>query len=100
MSRSRRMPMRWVRCWKGIGDGSAQCEHAGRRGREATGVEVERAQLVLEVDVEPFAAGGAALSFDDRQKAAPDARVSPITGHERVDDEGMHPAVPGHVDEP
>ena len=64
------------------------------------GAEIEGAQILLEVDVEPLAAGGAALPLGHVEQATADARVLPVARDDGVDDEGVHPAVPGHVDEP
>jgi hypothetical protein len=36
---------------------AVQCDQSGAGGREAATAEVERAQVFLEVDVQPFAAG-------------------------------------------
>lgn len=49
--------------------------------------------------MEPFAAGGAALAYGHLKESAPDTAAPVIGGDQGVDDEGMHPAVPGHVDE-
>ena len=97
---SSRAPPRRRRTSSGYGRCcSAQRDEAGRRRAEPARPEIEVAQLLLEVDVEPFAAGLPALAFGHRQQPAADADPPPGSLDERVDDEGMGAAVPGHVEE-
>ena len=56
--------------------------------------------MVVEVDVQPLAAGGARLAGCDRNELGGDALVLSAPGHERVEDEGVHRAVPRDVHEP
>src|SRR3954452_11816418 len=66
---------------------------------EAAGVEVERPQVILEVDVEPFATRGARLRDCHRHQLGAYALPSGFVSHDRVKDECVQRAVPGDVDE-
>lgn len=70
----------------------------GVRRCEAAGVEIERAQVILEADVEPLAAGSARLGDGDRHELGPYALPAGVRGHHSVEDEGMDCTVPRHVD--
>ena len=78
---------------------SAQSDEAGRRGREAAHAEIKGAPFLLEVDVKPLAPGGG------RSRSATASRERPTPAwrdlrDDGVDDESVHSAVPGYVDEP
>ena len=71
-----------TRACRGSRATAAQGDQPGGRGREATGADVEVAQRLLEVDVEPIAAGGAALPCRPPQasrRPTPSCRRSPAT---------------------
>lgn len=55
--------------------------------------------MILEVDVEPFAAGRARLDRCDRNETRSNALPPCLRGHHRVYDEGVDPTVPRHIDE-
>src|SRR4051794_28682623 len=74
--------------------------HQAAVGRpEPTGVEVELAEVVVEVDVQPLTAGGSRPSGRDIDDRLADALTPGGRGHHRVLDEGVHESVPEHVDE-
>ena len=80
-----------------------QRQYAGRGGIEPAGLDVERAEVLVEVDVEPLAAGRSRLDDAGLDEPLPDAAAPMVRSHERVDDEGVRVAVPRHVhpsDEP
>jgi hypothetical protein len=76
-----------------------QGNQTGCRLLEAAGIEIERTQVILEVNVEPFALRG--TSFVSRSCDQRAANTSPLAmlGDHRVKDEGVNSAVPDHVDE-
>jgi len=78
----------------------AQPDEAGVRGPEPAAAEVERAQVVLEVDMQPRAPGRAGLAGGDLHQPGADSVPPQRPGHHGVEDERVHAAVPGHVDEP
>ena len=56
--------------------------------------------MVVEIDMEPFATASARTLDGDRDELSPDSLSPCIDRHDRVRDERMYTAVPGHVDEP
>lgn len=78
----------------------SQGDEAGVGRTETAALEVERTQVLVEVDVQPFAAGCPRLAHSDRDELRPDSLSPHTLGHERVEDERMYCAVPGHVHEP
>ena len=101
-----------VSSWRLAGEGAAQypvpwlgqrlpeVDETSRRGLEATGVEVERGQLLGEVDMKPLAACRPRLSNSDLDQSGGDALVLMGSTGLGVKKERMYAAVPGHVDEP
>ena len=79
--------------------GSVQCDETGVRLPEAAAAEVERAKIVVEVDMQPLASGRARLLGGDLNEPGADALPPHPRRHQCVQDERVHPAVPGHVDE-
>jgi hypothetical protein len=67
--------------------------------RESAGVEVERPQVVVEVDMQPLASGGACLTDGDGDQLGADPPTSSLLRDEGVDDEGVGCAIPRYVDE-
>jgi len=55
--------------------------------------------VVVEIDVQPFAAGSSRVVDGYRHKAGANAQVALPRVDQGVQDEGVDPAVPGHVDE-
>ena len=55
--------------------------------------------MLVEVDMEPFAAGGPCLAFGDLHDLGSDSAVSRAGGDHRVLQPRMHKAIPEHVDE-
>src|SRR5262245_20803789 len=78
---------------------SLEREDARRCRPEAARVDVEVAQVLLEVDVEPFAAGRARVVGGDRDELLADAAAPRGGGDHRVLDPGVDDAVPDDVDE-
>lgn len=66
---------------------------------EATGVEIERTQMFLEVDVEPLAFRGAGFFGCESDKRGANPSRPKMPGDHRVQNEGVCSAVPGNVDE-
>lgn len=66
---------------------------------KTTGVEVERPELGIEIDMEPFAPGGASPGRGGGDQFAGEAAATERRRHHGVEHEGMHAAVPGDVDE-
>ena len=56
--------------------------------------------MVVEIDMEPLATASARALDSDRDELSPDSLSPCIDRHDRVRDERMYTAVPGHVDEP
>ena len=76
-----------------------QGDQACVRWLEPAGVEVERAQMVLEVNVHPFAAGPPGLLKGNLNHAFPDASAAGSSSHHRVLDPRVREAVPRNVHE-
>jgi hypothetical protein len=66
---------------------------------EATGVEVELAQVIVEVDMEPLAACRARLGDRDGNELGSDSLPGGSGSHHRVEDEGVYSSIPCDVDE-
>jgi hypothetical protein len=66
---------------------------------EATGVEIELAQVIVEVDVEPLAACRARLGDRDGNELGSDSLPGGSGSHHRVEDEGVYSSIPRDVDE-
>lgn len=76
-----------------------QGDQSGSRLIEAAAIEIERTQVLLEVDVKPLAlrdTGFCGRSCDER--GSDSFRPARLRDH-RVEDEGMNSAVPDNVDE-
>src|SRR6185437_11438317 len=106
-SRGRRSTWRCSR-WRRVRPGSAfarsgawaeQGNEPGVGGGEAAAAEVERAEMVLEVDVQPLAARGLGFFGRDGDQPGADPVVLGAFGDQGVEDEGVDAAVPGDVDE-
>jgi len=80
-------------------DPGLERDQSGVRRCEAARVEIERSQVVLEVDVEPLAAGSARLGDSDRNELGSDSLPAGPRSHHGVEDEGMDRAVPRYVNE-
>src|SRR5215207_8225341 len=76
-----------------------QLDQTRVRGSESTGVEVEGAEMILEVDVQPLASGTARLRHGNGYELGPNPSVTCRLGDHRVLDPCMHETVPDHVDE-
>jgi len=66
---------------------------------EATGVEVELAQVIVEVDVEPLAASRARLGDRHGNKLGSDSLPGGSGSDHRVEYEGVYSSIPRDVDE-
>src|SRR6266540_6020293 len=69
-------------------------------GDETARIEVERAELVIEVRVEPLASGRTRLCRCNGDHPGPDTPQARRTADDRVEDEGVDATVPRHVHEP
>lgn len=78
----------------------AECNESGVGRGEAARVEVEPPEVIVEVDVHPFASRDAGLIDGEFDELRSDPVSSNPGRHHRVQDEGMSRAVPRHVDEP
>jgi hypothetical protein len=63
-------------------------------------MEVERGQVVFEVDVQPLASSRRGMPRGGGDEPGTDPVVPILCGDRGVEDEGVDPAVPGDVDEP
>src|SRR5512132_2421020 len=80
--------------------GVLQRDQAGVGQGEPAGVEVEPAQVVLEVDVQPLAAGRPRPGHRHLDQPGPDP-APPRPGRDHgIEHERVHHPVPGHVHEP
>ena len=68
-------------------------------GSETAAVEVERTQMVIEVDVQPLATGRPSLPDGNADKLGSDALPPHALGDQRVKDERMDRPVPDHIHE-
>ena len=73
--------------------------YACRHGREAARVDVQRAEVLLEVNVEPLAAGVPRVIAGDRNESCRDAAVARGRRDHGVLDPGVNESVPRHVHE-
>lgn len=81
-------------------DRLVQPDEPGARGPEAAAFEVEMAQLILEVDVQPLAPGLADMVGGDLYQPGADSVPPQRPGDNGVEDERVNASIPGHVDEP
>src|ERR1700735_3905796 len=79
--------------------GCSKADEAGAGGSESATAEIERAEVVFEVDVQPLASGAAGLRCGEGDKGSPDTLPLRSGGDERVENERVAGAVPGDVDE-
>ena len=79
--------------------GDLQLDQARIRRLKATGVEVELAQVIVEVDVDPLAARSARLGDRDSNELGRDSLPGGSGSDHRVEDEGVYSSVPRDVDE-
>jgi len=75
-----------------------QGDEPGVGGGEPATAEVERAKVVLEVHMQPFAPGRACLLHPDRDEPGSHPLAPRPCGDQRVEDERVHAAIPGHVE--
>lgn len=78
---------------------ASEGDQAGRRLPEATGIEIERTQMLLEVDVKPLALRGTGFLGRNCDKRCANSSRPAMPGDHRVQDEGVSSAVPNNVDE-
>lgn len=76
-----------------------QSNQTGCRFAEATGIEIERAQVLFEVDVKPFALRGTRFIGCRCDKRCTNSPSLAMPGDHRVQDESMNSPVPDNVDE-
>src|SRR5689334_6392364 len=67
---------------------------------EAAGIDVEGSKVILEVHMEPRAVGRTCLVGGSIDQSRSDSLAAESRSHERIEQEGVSGAVPGHVDEP
>ena len=80
-------------------DSAPQTLQPGIGRAEAAAAEVERAQMVFEVDVQPLAARRAGTIRGDCYELRSDPAAPDAGRHESVEQEGVDAPVPGDVDE-
>jgi hypothetical protein len=76
-----------------------QGNQSGCRLLEAAGIEIERTQVLLEVDVEPFALGGTGFVGRGCDQRGTDTSPPAMLRDHCVQDEGMDTTVPDNVHE-
>lgn len=76
-----------------------QPDEAGIRAGEPASIEVEGAEIVLEIDVEPLASSGTSLVYSKGDQFGPDPASPHSRRHDGVQDERVDGSVPGDVDE-
>jgi hypothetical protein len=76
-----------------------ELDQARVRRLEATGVEVEVPQVIVEVDVEPLATRRPRLGDGDGNELGSDSLPGGSGSHHRVEDEGVHSTIPRDIDE-
>lgn len=76
-----------------------QVDQSCLRGLEAAGIEVERSEIVVEVHVQPFAAGFLGVDGSSSNQLKPDTGMLVEGTHLGIEQEGMVAAVPCKVDE-
>jgi len=74
-------------------------DQASRGGDETAGLDVEGAELFIEIGVQPFTAGGTTLLYGKGDHPRPDTSAAGMTRHERVEDEGVDATIPCDVHE-
>jgi uncharacterized repeat protein (TIGR01451 family) len=79
--------------------GSLECDESRIRRSKAARVEVERSQMIVEIDVEPLAACGPCLGDGECKELRADSLPSCWSVHHGVEDERVDAAVPRNVDE-
>jgi hypothetical protein len=74
-------------------------DHSGWRGPETAGIEVERRQMLFEVDVQPLATGRLGVPGSMADQRGGNALSLMLTGDLGIKEEGVIASVPRHVDE-
>ena len=77
-----------------------QLHEAGVRRHEAARAKVERPEMIVEVDVQPLAAGSPSLLDGDFDEPGPDPLPPGPAGDDCVEDERVRAAIPRDVHEP
>src|SRR6202020_1184081 len=75
-----------------------QRDEPGIGRAEPAAAEIERPQMIIEVDVQPLAARRAGTIRGDSYELCPDPVPADPGGHESVEQEGVDTPVPGNVD--
>ena len=75
-----------------------QVDQPGRSGPEATGIEVERRQALVEVDVKPLATCRLGMPGSVAHQGGGNAPSLMLTGDLGIEEEGVIASVPRHVD--
>jgi len=81
--------------WAGVSQG----DEAGIGGVEPAAAEIERAQMIFEVDVQPLAACRTSAVRGDGHEPCPDPASADPGSRQGVEQEGVDAPVPGNVDE-
>ncbi len=76
-----------------------QRDESGIGRAEPAAAEIERAQMIFKVDVQPLAACRAGTVGGDSCELCPDPAAADPGSHESVEQEGVDTPVPGNVDE-
>ena len=76
-----------------------QPDKTGIRADEPTSIEVEGAEVILEIDVEPLASSGTSLVDSEGDQFGPDPASPHSRRHDGVQDERVDGPVPGDVNE-
>ena len=76
-----------------------QRDEPGIGGAEPAAAEIERAQMILEVDVQPLAAGRTSAVRGDSREPCPDPASADPGSRQSVEQEGVDTPVPGNVHE-
>src|SRR5262245_12691913 len=77
----------------------SQSDKTGIRRLESAGSEIEVAQVWIEIHMKPLATGFPSVADRLRDQFSRMAAAPQRRGNHRIEQEGMHAAVPGHVDE-
>lgn len=75
-----------------------QVDQPGCSGPKAAGIEVERREVLLEVDVEPFATSLLGVPGGMADKRGGNAPPLILTGDLGVEEEGVIASIPHHID--
>ena len=75
-----------------------QVDQPGCSGPKAAGIEVERREVLLEVDVEPFATSLLGVPGGMADKRGGNAPPLILTGDLVVEEEGVIASIPHHID--